>query len=449
MRTIFRPWRIDEMQLLPPTVQDYVPADHPAHFVRDLVRESIDLSAIYASYKSDIGQPPYDPRLMVALLLYCYSQGIYSSRRISRACEERLDVMAVTAGERPDFHTVSEFRRRNLKTLAALFQQVLKLCRKAGLASLNHVSLDGTKVKANASKHKAMSYGRMVEREVELEAEVKKWLESAEAIDAEEDAATPGRRGDEMPEWVANKAERLRKIREAKAALEAEAREQSEAKRRGRNGGKDDGHDGGDPPASGPMPPAEPALPKDKAQRNFTDPESRIMKTRDGFEQSYNAQAAVDADNQIIVACDLSACGADVTQQTPMLDEMEKNGVTPKQLSEDAGYCSEENLAELERRGIDGYVATGRQKHGTPSADGGRSRKVRVENMRQKLRDGGFDSPYHKRKTTVEPVFGQIKECRGFRRFLLRGLDKVKAEWSFVCTVHNLCKMAKLRTATA
>ena len=225
MKKTFRPWRVEQGLLLPPSVHDFVPADHAAHFVRDLVREDLDLSAIVDSYDEARGYPPYDPWMMTALLLYGYSRGVYSSRRLARACEERLDFLAVTALNRPDFRTISEFRRRHLAALAGLFEQVLLLCRKAGLVQLGHVALDGTKLKANASKHKAMSYERMSKAEPDLAAEIADWLDAAEAADAAEDAALgPDRRGDELPAWVADKQKRLEKIRAAKAALEAEAK---------------------------------------------------------------------------------------------------------------------------------------------------------------------------------------------------------------------------------
>lgn len=432
MSKTFRPWHIDDVWLLPASIHDFVPAGHVAHFIRDTVREGLDLGALLASYDDERGYPPYQPAMMTALLLYAYSQGIYSSRRIARACEERVDFMAVTGLNEPDFRTISEFRRRHLEALKGLFQQVLRLCRQAGLVKLGHVALDGTKIKANASKHKAMSYGRMKTAEDKLAAEVAAWMKQAEAIDEAEDRAI-GReqRGDETPEWVANKAKRLAKIREAKAALEAQAKEAVRQK------------DGSDPqPPSPPEPPS--AVPADTAQRNFTDPESRIMKTNDGFIQGYNGQAAVDAAHQIIVACDLSNQGADSPQMLGMVDQIEATiGQRPEQLSADAGYCSEDNLAGLEERDIDGFVATGRQKHGTAAAPTGCAKAgTRRAAMAQKLVDQGHSGPYRLRKQTVEPVFGQIKQARGFRQFLLRGLDKVKAEWVLICTVHNLLKVA-------
>src|SRR5882724_4086932 len=289
MGKTFRPWEPEQRFLLPPAVEEFVPGDHLAHFVRRVVSESLDLSQIVETYDEERGYPPYHPMMMTALLLYAYSQGVYSSRRIAQACEQRLDFMAVTAMSRPDFRTISEFRRRHLKALAGLFQQVLALCSKAGLVKLGHVALDGTKVRANASKHKAMSYKRMKELEPVLAAEVRKWLDRADREDAAEDEQFgAGRRGEELPQWVADKAQRLEKIREAKAALQAEAREAADSKERG------DDEDRG--------PKGSPRTPADKAQRNFTDPESRIMKVSGGFEQCYNAQAAVDADSHVIVA---------------------------------------------------------------------------------------------------------------------------------------------------
>jgi transposase len=434
-----------------------VPAGHLAHFVRDLVRDSLDLSAILDEYAEERGYPPYHPVMMTALLLYSYCQGVYSSRRMAAACEQRVDFMAITALQQPDFRTISDFRKRHLPALGALFGQVLVLCEQAGLVKLGHVALDGTKIQANASKHKAMSYGRMKQRAAELGAEVQKWLAQAEAVDAAEDAALGRkRRGDELPEWVANKQKRLAKMREAMAALEAEAQATADAQAAAAAASepqpdeppaKDDGGAAGAALAADDSPP-EAALvpPPDKAQRNFTDPESRIMKTPNGFEQTYNAQAAVDADSQVIVAAGLTNAGNDKQQVEPMAAAIEQNtGRTPQELSADSGYCSEANLAELERLGIRGYVATGRQKHGTKSATGkgaGRDGSL-VQAMSRRLKQGGHRSRYRLRKQTVEPVFGQIKGARGFRQFHLRGLTKVTAEWQLICLAHNLLKLVK------
>ncbi|MCX7360818.1 MAG: IS1182 family transposase [Alphaproteobacteria bacterium] len=441
----FRPWKIDDVQLLPPSVQDYVPNDHMSRLIVSLVRESLDLGVIVGSYRSEVGQPPFDPRLMTALLLHGYASGLYSSRRIARACVERADFMMMVAGDPPDFRTISDFRKRHLDGLAALFVQVLKLAEKAGLVKLGHVALDGTKIKANASRHKAMSYERMKKREAELAAEVDRWLRAAEAADREEDGLHGERRGDELPDWVADKQKRLEKLRQAKAALEAEARAAAEEERRRRHKAEQERQAAGRK-KNGPAP-AEPSdAPAPKAQRNFTDPESRILKTKDGFIQGYNAQAAVDGAHQIIVAQTLTNSSSDQAQLTPLLDEIRANlGRNPDEVSADAGYCSAANLRTIGRRRIEGYIATGRQKHGTKSATAAKAAKPGslIARMSTKLRRAGYRSRYRLRKQIVEPVFGQIKQARGFRQFLLRGIDKVKAQWALICTAHNLAKLAR------
>lgn len=441
----FRAWKIDEAQLLPPSVQDYVPKDHLSRLIVSLVRESLDLSAIIGSYTSGLGQPPFDPRLMTALLLHGYASGIYSSRRIARAAVERADFMMIVAGDPPDFRTIAEFRRRHLSALAALFVQVLKLAAKAGLVKLGHVALDGTKLKANASKHKAMSYDRMKKREAEFKAEVDRWLHAAEAADRAEDKLYGDRRGDEMPDWVADKAKRLETIRQAKAALEAEAKAAAEAERKARAEAEAKRQAAGRK-KTGKTPAPPKGEPEGKAQRNFTDPESRILKTKDGYIQGYNAQAAVDGDHQIIVAHTLTDSSSDQAQLAPLLDRIRANlGTNPDEVSADAGYCSDANLRTIKRRRIKGYIATGRQKHGTKSAT---ARKASIPGsliakMSTKLKRAGYRSRYRLRKQIVEPVFGQIKQARGFRQFLLRGIEKVAAEWALICTAHNLVKLGR------
>ena len=432
MKKTFRPWQVDQSLLLPPSVHDFVPGDHVAHFVRDLVRDRLDLSAIVEVYDEARGYPPYDPWMMTALLLYGYTQGIYSSRRLARGCEERLDFLAVTALNKPDFRTISDFRKRHLAALSGLFEQVVLLCKKAGLVELGHVALDGTKIKANASKHKAMSYGRMKKAEPDLAAEIAGWLEAAEAADAAEDAAFGAdKRGDEMPEWMADKQKRLARIREAQAALEAEAKADAEEKAK-----RPKKYRGGRKPKT------PPGTPKDSAQRNFTDPESRIMKAKDGFIQGYNAQAGVDAGHQVIVAQGLTANAADSGLLIGLVDAVKTNtGRKPQEVSADVGYCSEDNLAALEARRIRGYIATGRQKH--PEGGEKQRRGPQVEAMRRRLKHGGRRSRYRLRKQVVEPVFGQIKQARGFRQFLMRGIDKVTGEWAMVCTAHNILKLQK------
>jgi transposase len=434
MSKVFRPWKTDEVWLLPPSVADFVPAGHPAHLVRDLVSEELDLSAIMGAYTEVKGYPPYHPAMMVALLLYAYRSGIYSSRRIARGCEERLDFQAVTALNQPDFRTISEFRRRHLDALAGLFVQVLAVCRKAGLAGLGHVAVDGTKIKANASKHKAMSYARMVEAEAELAREVAEWLARAQAEDAAEDAEHGStRRGDEPPDWMRDKQARLARIRAAKRELEAEAR-QAEAARPP----PPCDPDGSRRPRPGRPPRHPPGQPRPKSQRNFTDPQSRIMKGRDGFIQAYNGQAAVDADAQIIVAHRLTNNGSDQDALLALLDAVAENtGQMPDEVSADNGFCSEANLEGLIARTVRGYVAAGRASR----PDGGKKGGKLVQAMRARIRQGGHRSRYRMRKYTVEPVFGHIKQARGFRQFLLRGIDQVRAEWAMICTAHNLAKL--------
>jgi transposase len=443
MSKTFRPWDVDQVWLLPPSVQEMVPPGHVAHFVRDTVREQLDLSPILSSYGEERGYPPYHPTMMVALLLYGYSRGVYSSRRLEQACEERVDFMAVTALNRPDFRTIAEFRRRHLGALGDLFVQVLKLCRAAGLVKLGHVALDGTKIQANASKHKAMSYRRMREAEAKLAAEVAAWFARAAAADAEEDGAHGvDWRGDEMPEWVANKQARLEHLRAAKATLEAEAKAGPP------EGGSEPG------PSTGMMNSGRPQRapdggPPDKAQRNFTDPDSRIQPAKGSFIQGYNAQAAVDGEKQIIVAQHLTTSPADCPALEPLVRAIRRNlGGNPQELSADAGYCSEANLEVLARHHIAAYIATGRPRHGETPGSGARAIKPgsRVAAMRAKLKQGGRRSRYRLRKQIVEPVFGHIKAARGFRQFLLRGFDKVKQEWAMLCTVHNLLKLANART---
>jgi transposase len=464
MSKTFRPWKIDEPQFLPPTAQDFVAEDHLARFMVSLMTEELDLTEIMASYLGEKGQPPFHPAMMTALLLYAYCSGVYSSRRIAKACRERVDFMSIVALDPPDFRTICEFRKRHLKALSRLFVQVLQLCDKAGMVKLGHVAFDGTKIKANASKHKAMSYERMAARATQLDAEVAKWFAAAEAADSKEDKIHGSdKQGDEMPEWVADKQRRAEKIRAAKAELEAEAKAAAEAKAKAEAEAEEkrtaEGRKKPGKPAAPPSP--EPAP---KAQKNFTDPESRIMKSKDGFVQAYNAQAAVDAQAQIIVAQHVTQSPVDCGQLVPLVDAVENNlGRKPEQASADSGYCSEANLEALESRHIDGYVATGRAKDATKDEVAGEATDAcvaanspqpvkpptRVEAMRAKIKAGGHSSPYRLRKQLPEPVFGQIKQARGFRQFLMRGLENVKAEWALICTAHNILKLAQGRSLSA
>ena len=440
MSKTFRAWDVDQRWLLPPSVGELVPAGHVAHFVRETVREHLDLSAILATYEEPRGYPPFHPAMMVTLLLYGYSRGVYSSRKLMAACEERLDFMAVTAMNRPDFRTIAEFRRRHLAALGDLFVQVLRLCRAAGLVRLGHVALDATKLQANASRHKAMSYGRMAEAERRLQAEVAAWFARAEAIDAEEDRAHGrDRRGDELPAWVADKRARLAKLGAAKAALEAEAAAPP-----------DDGDDGPGPSTGtrehGAAQRSRDGGPPARAQRNFTDPDSRLHKTRTGFVQGYNAHLAVDAAHQIILAQRLEARVPDAPVLARLVAAIGTHcAANPHELSADAGYCTEANLALLAKRRIAAYLAPGRLAHDRSLRPKPGLAGQRVRAMTLKLKRAGRRSRHRLRKQVVEPVFGQIKAVRGFRQFLLRGLDNVRGEWAMICTAHNLLKLATVR----
>ena len=429
----YRPYYPDEELLLPPSLRDWLPEKHLAYFVGDVV-DNLDLTAMDAVYGTEKrGQPPYDPQMMTKILVYGYCVGVFSSRRIERHLVEDIAFRVLAAGNQPNFRTISDFRKIHLKTLEGLFEQVLKIALEAGAMKVGRVAVDGTKVKANASKHKAMSYDRMKEKEAQLKAEVKELLAQAEAADAEEDALYgQDRRGDELPEELQRRESRLKKIREAKKAVEARAKEKAAA-------------EGADP---------KQAKPKDKDQYNFTDPESRIMKGADGFVQGYNAQAAVESDFQLIVGQTVTAEANDKEQLLPMLDQVERqSGQRPGEVLADSGYCSEQNLEQLDsetnpERRVDGYIATGRQKHGEymePCPRGPLPKKAtRVDRMKRKLKTKAGKTVYAARKTIVEPVFGQIKQARGFRQFLLRGIGKVRAEWSLVCLTHNILKLYRL-----
>jgi transposase len=451
----FRNCDLNQAYLLPASLQDWLPEGHLARFVAEVV-ETLDLSGIYAKYEEGDGRglAAYDPRMMVRLLIYAYCRGVPGSRRIERATYEDVGFRYLAADQHPDHSTIADFRQEQRASLSQLFVQVLRLCQRAGLVKLGHVALDGTKVKANASKHKAMSYERMEETEKKLEEEVKALLAEAARVDAEEDGKYgKGKGGDELPEELARRESRLAKIREAKAALEEEAREaakkkQAEVEGRLREREKQEEERGrklgGRPPQ---VANPEEAKPEPKAQRNFTDPDSRIMK--DGatkeFVQGYNAQAAVDSQAQVIVAASVTQEANDKRQLVPMLEEVEvMTGSKPEQATADAGYFSEQSVGDAKLEGIDLLVAPDRQKHGEevacgtgpPQAEGGVA-----ERMRQKLRTVEGRAVYKMRKAVVEPVFGQIKEARGFRKFLLRGLEKVQAEWKLICATHNLWKL--------
>ena len=445
----FRPYEPDQSLLLPPNMNDWLPEGHPASLIREVVGR-LDLSAIYAAYADGAkgGKPPCDPRMMTGLLLYAYCKGVRSSRKIEEATYEWVPFRVLAADQHPDHDTICEFRKRHLGALSDLFVQVLDICREAGMAKLGHVAFDGTKVLANASKHKAMSYGRMKKRRAELEAEVADLMANADAVDAEEDAKFgKGVRGDELPEELRFRETRLAKIEEAMAALEAEAAAEADAKR-AEIAEKEKAREEEGKPRRGRKPKEPSDEPRDKAQRNFTDPDSRIMKdgATKGFVQAYNCQAAVDADSQVIVAADVTQEANDKKQVEPVIEQVKSNtGEKPKRASADSGYFSEANAEYLDGEGIDAYVATGRQKHSdpTPPAPRGRIPKNATpkQRMARKLRTKKGRETYSKRKSSVEPVFGQIKDGRGIRRFLLRGIEAVRAEWRLICLTHNLLKL--------
>lgn len=430
----FRDWSTEQSFLFPPSVKDFVPEGHISHFVRELVREELDLSEILSQYEEERGYPPYDPHMMTAVLLYSYTQGVYSSRKIARSCEERLDFMSVSAMNKPNFRTISAFRKRHLEALGGLFIQVLQLCKTAKIAQIGHVALDGSKVKANASKSKSKSYKKLRKEEQELKDIVSGWFQEADAVDEQEDEEYGEElRGDELPEWVRNAEERREKIKKARETLETRHTEESKERERAVKEGRK-------PPTKN----KKREKPSDTRKYNFTDSDSEMLRTRNGFIQGYNTQIAVDTESYVIVSSDVCNAKNDLDQLIPTLKQIEKNfGKNPKELSADAGYCSEENLKELAQRKIRGYVALGA---GNP---GERNKKIApgtlTYQMGQRLRRGGKRSRYRFRKKTVEPVFGVLKSARGFQQFLLRGIKSVKNEWLLVCTAHNIHKLASAR----
>ena len=427
MAKTFRPYQPEQDFLLPPSPREWLPEDHLVYFVSDLI-DQLDLSAITRVYEDEErGYPPYHPVMLTKVLVYAYCVGVFSSRRIQRRLIEDVGFRVLAAGNAPDFRTIADFRQRHLAALNGFFEQVLRLARASGASRVGRVALDGSKVKANASKHKAMSYGRMREKQQQLRDEVKQLLAQAEAADAAEDAEYgANRRGDELPAALQRRESRLKRIREAKRVLEARAKDEAAAK--------------GQPVAS--------AKPDPKAQYNFTDPESRIMKGPDGFVQAYNAQVAVD-ELQLIVGQAVTQDTNDKRQLMPMIATItEQSGHTPAQLLADAGYCSDENLKAVAKTSIDAYISTRKQKHGERPGPCPRgplpTTATRVDRMSRKLHRKVGAAVYAARKAMVEPVFGQIKQARGFRQFLLRGLEKVQAEWSLVCTTHNILKLYRL-----
>ena len=526
----FRPWNPEQTLLLPPSPVEWLPANHLVFFLLDLAAE-LDISAIYAVYEArdPRGVKAYEPRMMVVLLLYAYCVGIPSSRRIEQACWEDAAFRVLTGNQQPDHSRISDFRLVHLDALADLFVQVLRLCQKAGLVSLGNVALDGTKVKANASKHKAMSHERMLKSEAQLEAEIAALLRKAELIDAQEDARYgKGKRGDELPKELELRQDRLDALRKAKAELEAEAaaddarrreqqaraaeeqaaeaaaqvadaeaatvaadndkadaereaaaqalaKEAQQAERRAKaaRGRAElarrlaiDKAQAADLSSPDPLISVDPLAmpsrnlpttaagdPKAKAQRNFTDPDSHILKGGDGWIQGYNCQAAVDGAHQIIVAVGVSNQASDQHNFVPMMERIVANtGQLPEKMIADAGYCSTANIEASEKRGLDAYVSTSRQEHGRrprPSR-GPAPRDLDARGrMDRKLRSKAGQAIYALRKIIAEPVFGQIKGARGLDRFLLRGLEKVNGEWTLMAITHNIGKLHRAALAAS
>ena len=428
MSKTFRSYLPEQDLLLPPSLRAWLPDDHLAYFVSDVV-DQLDLSVIESVYEEeDRGQPPYHPRMMTKILIYGYCVGVFSSRKLQKRLVEDIGFRVLAAGNQPDFRTIADFRKLHLPALAELFQQVLRITLETGTMKLGRVVLDGSKVKAHASKHKAMSYGRMKETEKRLRNEVRQLLQQAEATDTEEDTRYGrDRRDDELPEELQRRETRIERIREARRALEGRAREQAESQGKER----------------------KEAQPEAKAQYNFTDPESRIMKGSDGFVQAYNTQLAVEPNFQLIVGQRVTQAVNDKQQMVPLIEVIEEqSGQRPEEVLADSGYCSEKNLQYLAQKRIEGFVATEKQKHGQRGQPCKRgplpSGTSRVERMQRKLETKAGAAVYATRKTIVEPVFGQIKQARGFRQFLLRGLEKVRGEWALICLTHNILKLHKM-----
>ena len=442
MTKTYRDWSTDQAYLFPPSPHDWLPEGDLVYFLLDTVA-TLDLTAIFAHYERELrGQPPFHPRMMVALLLYCYATGTRSSRKIMRRCHVDVACRVIVGEDIPDFRTISDFRKIHLARLEALFVEVLKLCALAGLARVGTIALDGTKVKANASRHKAMSYDRMKAEEARLQKEIAAILAEARATDDAEDLRHgPDRHGDELPDELARRQSRLAKIQGARKLLEERARIEAaeEAARRQAEGRS--------PPAT---PPAE-AVPGPKDQINFTDPESRIMKASNkGWDQCGNAQAVTN-EHQIILAADVTDQANDVRQVVPMVDQTRANldaaGVKDaiKAVLGDAGCYSETNAADLERRGIEAYLATERLKHHEKVASAPRGRipggLTAKQRMARKLRTKKGREMYAKRKGMIEPIFGQMKQVLGLRQFSMRGLSSMRGEWRLMATVHNLLKL--------
>jgi transposase len=451
----YRPWNPEAYRQQVHTPAAKLPEGDLVFFLLDVVPQ-LDLSAVAAPYEDELrGAPPFDPAMMTCLLLYAYCVGVYSSRKIARACERNLAFLAIVGEDRPDFRTISDFRKLHLKALADLFTQVLRLAREAGLVQLGALATDGTKLTGNASRHKAMSYGYLTKEVERLRAEIETLLQQAQDEDAAEDAVLGSRRGDELPQELQRREDRLATLLAAKQRLEEQAHAEAEAERQRRAEAEAERQRTGQPRRGRePKPVAD--TPDDKAQTNFTDPELKIMKTANkGWDYCGNAQVVVDDVCQIIVACDVTAASNDKEQAVPLAQAALANlaaagiarptdaagqAVALPNLT-DSGYYSAKAAEGLEALGLAPYMATERQRHhaAAPAASG--TATTAKEAMATKLRSAVGRALYALRKVIVEPVFGQIKGARGFRRFLLRGLEKLRGEWCLVCLTHNLLKL--------
>jgi len=438
----FKAYDTHQSYLLPPSPQEWLPDDHLAYFIDNVV-DQLDLSEVFAGYEGTKGQPPYHPQMMIGVWLYGYCVGIRSSRRLERALYEDVGFRMLSGNQQPDHWTLSEFRRRHLGGLKGLFLQTVKLAQQAGLVKLGQVAIDGTKLQASASKHRAMSYGRMVKEEQRLRGEIARYFEEVETTDQAEDERYGAKRGDELPDHLKTEAQRLEAIREAMARLEEEARQKAkvEQEKRREKANKE---------GRGYRPRKDPndAVPSPKAQHNFTDPDSRIMKNADkAFIQGYNGQIAVDVDSQIIVAAQLSNQAADGPHLVGMVEQVEAaTKERPGEVLADAGYFSDDNVTTLQGRGMAVLIPPERVRHrawrerSLPSAPPPEDASV-AQWMSYRLTQPENRERYRKRQQSVEPVFGQIKHARGLRQFLLRGLDKVAAVWQLDCAAHNLLKL--------
>ena len=447
---VFRRYDPDQSFLMPPSLDDWLPQDHTARFVAEVVDGLLDLSVIYDSYVEASGAPPYDPTMMLKLLFYAYSTGVTSSREMERRCHLDVAFRWLAANTAPDYRSISRFRRRHLVALDDLFTQVLVLCSEAGLVTLGRVALDGTKLRASASRHKAMSYGRLGPRIEQLRGEVAAILAEAEAIDrAEDEEFGADKRGDEVPPELARRASRLVKMRAAKEAIEAEAAAKAA------NKAADKAEKKGDDEAAvaeAAATAAAGATPADRTQRSFTDPEARMMKTTDGFHYAYNAQAVVDEHAQVILAAEVTDHAGDVGQFLPMIDAaidgLGDAGIegSPDMFLADAGYCSEDNLEAVADADIDAVVATGRIRRNerVPDTPRGPIPKdaTRRERMARRLRTKPGRADYARRKAIVEPVFGQMKVRQHAGQLRLRGITGARGEWMLHAICHNLRKLA-------